>query len=70
MLESGVRDAMVSCNNGLPRGEDNIPAEQPKAGGYVVKFYTKLTEEWPEDNTTSIIVPLPQKGDLGKVGTM
>ena len=59
--------------NGKSPGIDNVPGELIKGGGEALyDILTKLcqkiwsTNQWPEAWTTSLIIPIPKKGDLKK----
>ena len=73
ILESEVEKAIKSLKLGKSPGMDNIPAELLIYGGNtVVKVFTRIcnhvfrTGKWPDDWTTSVVIPLPKKGDLKK----
>ena len=59
--------------NGKSPGIDNVPIELIKGGGEALSdILTKLcqkiwsTNKWPDAWTTSLIIPIPNKGDLKK----
>ena len=73
ILECEVEAALKALKHGKSPGIDNIPAELLAYGGEsVVKAYTRIcnrvfkTGNWPKDWTTSIVIPLPKKGNLKK----
>ena len=73
ILKSEVRLAIATMSNGKSPGQDNIPGELLKEGGeQIVDYYTTLcnkvmdTGRWPTQWTTSLVVPLPKKGDLSQ----
>ena len=73
ILESEVRNAIRTLNNGKSAGPDNIPGELLKHGGEsLIKIFTTIcqqiwkTKKWPDQWTKSLIIPIPKKGDSRK----
>ena len=70
ILKSEVEYAIKKLKNGKSPGIDNVSSELIKEGGQVLtKLLTDLcqkilsTNKWPDAWTTSLIIPLPKKGD-------
>ena len=62
-----------SPKDGKSPGIDNVPSELLKGGGealndIITKLYQKVwsTNQWPDLWSTSLIIPIPKKGDLKK----
>ncbi|XP_074662637.1 uncharacterized protein LOC141915124 [Tubulanus polymorphus] len=69
ILEDEVSEAVKTLKHGKSPGVDNIPAELLVHGGLpVIEICNKVMEtgEWPDDWTTSIVLPLPKKGNSQK----
>ena len=73
ILKSEVIHAIQSLKNGKSPGIDNVPSELLKGGGEALHdIITKLcqkvwsTNQWPDLWSTSLIIPIPKKGDLKK----
>ena len=73
ILKEEVINAIRTLKNGKSPGIDNVPGELIKGGGEALyDILTKLcqkiwsTNQWPEAWTTSLIIPIPKKGDLKK----
>ncbi|CAH1240999.1 Hypp6277 [Branchiostoma lanceolatum] len=73
ILESEVVAAIKALKLGKSPGIDNVPGELLKAGGETVaRLYTRIcnhvfkTGKWPKAWTTSVVIPLPKKGNLKK----
>ena len=59
--------AVAALKKGKSAVVDNIPAELVQVGGeYMIDVLTKIwkTREWPTPWTQSLIISLPQKGNL------
>ena len=73
ILESEVRNAILTLKNGKSPCPDNIPGELLKHGGEsLIKIFTTIcqeiwkTKKWPDQWTKSLIIPIPKKGDSRK----
>ena len=73
ILKSEMIHAIKSLKNGKSPGIDNVPSELLKGGGEALNdIITKLcqkvwsTNQWPDLWSTSLIIPIPRKGDLKK----
>ena len=73
ILESEVRNAILTLKNGKSPDPDNIPGELLKHGGEsLIKIFTTIcqqiwkTKKWPDQWTKSLIIPIPKKGDSRK----
>ena len=71
ILQTEIDDAIKKLKKGKSPGIDNVPSELIKSGGEELnKKFTKLCQkvidinEWPEDWTKSLVIPLPKKGNL------
>ena len=71
ILKSEVIHAIKSVKNGKSPGIDNVPIELLKGGGEALNdIITKLCQkvwsinQWPDLWSTSLIIPIPKKGDL------
>ena len=71
ILREEVEAAIRSLQNGKAAGVDNVPAELLKYGGTeVIDILTKIcnkiwqTGQWPTPWTQSLIITLPNKGNL------
>jgi len=69
-----VEAAVGKLKNGKAAGIDNIPGELLRKGGEeTIAILLKICNEvwllgkWPQSWTSSIVVPIPKKGNL-KVG--
>ena len=73
ILESEVRNAILTLKNGKSPGPDNIPSELLKHGGEsIIKIFQTIcqqiwkTKKWPDQWTKSLIIPIPKKADSRK----
>ena len=71
ILRKEVKAAVQSLKRGKSAGVDNIPAELVQAGGEdVITALTTIcnkiwqTGEWPTPWTKSLVITLPEKGNL------
>ena len=66
----GWRSCVCSLKAGKSQGVDNIPSELLKNGGEATTVLRAIcqkiwtTEEWPKKWIQSLVIPLPQKGNL------
>ena len=73
ILKDEVINAIKSLNDGKSPRNDNISSELLKHGGNaIVNVFTELCQKswsmkkWPEQWTTSLVIPIPKKGNLRK----
>ena len=70
ILESEVRNAILTLKNGKSPGPVNIPSELLKHGGEsIINICTTIcqqiwkTKKWPDQWIKSLIIPIPKKAD-------
>ena len=71
MLREEVEEAVSSLKSEMSPGEDNISSELLKNGGEATSVVLTVicqkireTKEWPREQTQSLVIPIPKKGNL------
>ena len=74
ILESEVRNPILTLKNGKSPSPDNFPSELLKkhGGESIIEIFTTIcqqiwkTKKWPDQWTKSLIIPIPKKADSRK----